>query len=102
YALLSILIAGLTAAVYYQLGYDVEPVAIAATVSISLMASALFMGVSQRMASAIEGVLFPAQARLERALEASKSELMLLRRRLERVERLAIAGELAASVAHEI
>lgn len=102
YALLSILVAGLAALVYWQLDYPVEPVSIAATVSISLMASALFMGVSQRMASVIERVLFPAQARLERALEASRSELMALRRRLERVERLAITGELAASVAHEI
>lgn len=102
YAVLSILIAALTALVFYTLGYELEPVSIAATVAIALMASTLFMGVSQKMATAVEGVLFPAQARLERALEASKSELVLLRRRLERVERLAIAGELAASVAHEI
>jgi signal transduction histidine kinase len=102
YALLSMLVAAVAALAFAQIGYPVEPVIVAVTVAISLMASALFMGLSDRLSASVERVLFPTQARLERALLASKGELMALRRRLERAEKLAIAGELAASVAHEI
>ena len=47
-------------------------------------------------------MMFPQHADIEAALTASKEEMSLMRRRLERAEKLAIAGELAASVAHEI
>jgi signal transduction histidine kinase len=102
YALLSIAVAVFAALIFARLGYPVDPVVVAVTVAIALLASAMFMGVSRQLTAGIERLLFPEQARLHRALEASKGELMALRRRLERVERLAITGELAASVAHEI
>lgn len=102
YVLLSIAVAALAALLFARLGYPVDPVVVAVTVGLAVLAAAIFMSVSPRLSAGIERLLFPEQTRLHRALEASKSELLLLRRRLERVERLAITGELAASVAHEI
>jgi len=75
---------------------------VAATVSIALTASALIAGLGDRLSLGFEQLLFPEQRKLARALEISRGELAVLRRRLEKAERLAIAGELAARVAHEI
>jgi signal transduction histidine kinase len=102
YLALAVVVAGLAAWVYARLGYPLDPVAVAVTVALALFAAALFMGLSDPLTRRVEGALFPEHARTRRALEASQGELSALRRRLERVERLAIAGELAASVAHEI
>lgn len=102
YVLLSSVVALVAAGVFRVLGYAPDPVAIAVTVMIALLASALFMGTSTRLTSHVERLLFPEQARLQQALATSRGELSALRRRLERAEKLAIAGELAASVAHEI
>lgn len=102
YAILSLLVAASAALVFRALGYAVDPVVVAVTVALSLLASALFMGLSERLSLAVERLLFPEQARLQAALQSSRAELDGLRRRLEQAEKLAIAGELAASVAHEI
>jgi signal transduction histidine kinase len=102
YAILSIVVAIAASLVFRFFGYAVDPVVIAVTVALSLLASALFMGVSERLTTAVERALFPEQARLAAALDASREELDDLRRRLQRAEKLAITGELAASVAHEI
>ncbi|MCA9554268.1 MAG: hypothetical protein KC933_29805, partial [Myxococcales bacterium] len=102
YLALALVVAGLAAWVYARLGYPLDPVAVAVTVALALVAAALFMGLADPLTRGVEAALFPEHARTRRALEASQGELSALRRRLERVERLAIAGELAASVAHEI
>ncbi|MBK6685774.1 MAG: hypothetical protein IPG45_14985 [Deltaproteobacteria bacterium] len=102
YAILSLLVAASAALVFWALGYAVDPVVVAVTVALSLLASALFMGLSERLSFAVERLLFPEQARLQAALQSSRVELDDLRRRLQQAEKLAIAGELAASVAHEI
>ena len=102
YAALAVVVAALAAWIYARLGYPLDPVTLAVTVAVALFASALFMGLSDPLTRRVERALFPEHARTQRALEASRGELSALRRRLERVERLAIAGELAASVAHEI
>lgn len=102
YAILSLVVAASAALVFWALGYAVDPVVVAVTVALSLLASALFMGLSERLSSVVERLLFPEQARLQAALQSSRAELDDLRRRLEQAEKLAIAGELAASVAHEI
>jgi signal transduction histidine kinase len=102
YSGLSIVVAAIAAIVYEQLGYSIDFAVVAVTVAISLMAAALFMGLSEPIARGVALVIFPRHARMEAALVASKGEMSALKRRLERAEKLAIAGELAASVAHEI
>lgn len=102
YSGLAILVAGATALVFSQLGYRVDVVVVTVTVAIALAATALFMGFSEPVTRQVTRLLFPKHARMEAALSASRGELSALRRRLERAEKLAIAGELAASVAHEI
>jgi signal transduction histidine kinase len=69
---------------------------------VALLASLLFVGLGDQISRGLEFLLFPKQARMTGLLSASRSEAAALRSRLERAERLAIAGELAASVAHEI
>ena len=102
YALLSMAVAFTAAATFRRLGYPVDLVQVTVTVAIALFAAVLFMGLGELFNDRVERVLFPDQARVARQLVASRGELAALRRRLERAERLAIAGELAASVAHEI
>lgn len=102
YSVLSILVAAVAAGFYAQLGYPVDAVVVAVTVTISVLAAALFMGLSDRLSRGVERILFPDRARMQQALVASHGEVRAMRRRLERVEKLAIVGELAASVAHEI
>lgn len=102
YAFLAVVVAGLAAWLFSRLGYEVDLVTVSVTVAVSLVASALFMGLADPITRRVERAIFPEHARLEVALEASRTELSALRRRLERAERLALAGELAASVAHEI
>lgn len=102
YALLAVVVAGLAAWIFARLGYVVDPVNLSVTVAVALIASALFMGLSDPLTARVERALFPEHARLRSALDVSRAELSALRRRLEQAERLALAGELAASVAHEI
>lgn len=102
YSGLAIIVAGVTALIFSQLGYEVDVVVVTVTVAVSLMATALFMALSDPITRQVARMLFPKHARMEAALSTSRGELSALRRRLERAEKLAIAGELAASVAHEI
>lgn len=102
YLILSVLTAAVAAIVFRLLGYELDLVAVTVTVAVALLSSALFMGLSDRLTRSIEGLIFPDHAKTQKALLASQGELRALRRRLERAEKLAITGELAASVAHEI
>ncbi len=102
YAGMSILIALAASIAYAQLGYQVDIVVVSVTVAVALGAAATFMVFGDRVAQRVEYALFPSRRRMEQALVASHGEVRAMRRRLERVEKLAIAGELAASVAHEI
>ena len=102
YAILSMAVAVVAALVFGLLGYEVDVVVLTVTVAIALFAAILFMGLGELMSSGFEQLLFPERARLTRALGASRGEIAALKRRLERAEKLAIIGELAASVAHEI
>ncbi|MFP2934325.1 sensor histidine kinase, partial [Pyxidicoccus sp. 3LG] len=89
-------------AAFRWLGYPVDLVQVSVTVTVALLASLLFVGLGRPISRAMELLLFPKQVRLAGLLEDSRAEVASLRSRLERAERLAIAGELAASVAHEI
>lgn len=89
-------------AAFWWLGYPVDLVQVSVTVLVALLASLLFVGLGRPISRAMELLLFPKQVRLAGLLEDSRAEAAALRGRLERAERLAIAGELAASVAHEI
>src|SRR5688500_1812600 len=102
YSGLAILVAAIAAIAYAQLGYAIDLAVVSVTVATSLMAAALFMGVSDPLTRRVERLMFPQHAKMEAALAASRGEMSALKRRLERAEKLAIAGELAASVAHEI
>ena len=102
HALLAIASAFTVIAVLRALGYSVDLGQVAITVGVALLASLLFVGLGDPLSRWLEFLLFPKQARLTGLLSASRSESAALRSRLERAERLAIAGELAASVAHEI
>jgi len=102
HALLAIAAAFIVISVLRALGYVVDLGQVAVTVGVALLASLLFVGLGDPLSRWLEFLLFPKQARLTGLLSASRSEAAALRSRLERAERLAIAGELAASVAHEI
>ncbi|MBN1207597.1 MAG: hypothetical protein JXB05_22205 [Myxococcaceae bacterium] len=102
YALLSIAAAFLVVAVLRMLGYPVDLGQLTVTVGVALLASLLIVGLGDQVSRGLEFLLFPKQARMTGLLSASRAEAAALRSRLERAERLAIAGELAASVAHEI
>lgn len=101
-SLLAIVAAFAVVAVLRALGYPVDLGQVAVTVGVALLASVLFVGLGDPISRGLEFLLFPKQARMTGLLSASRSEAAALRSRLERAERLAIAGELAASVAHEI
>ena len=102
HASLTLVMALAAVAALRALGYAVDLVQVAVTVTVALLAALLFMGLGEQLNRAVELLLFPKQARLTGQLSASRAEAAALRSRLERAERLAIAGELAASVAHEI
>lgn len=102
YAILSMAVAFVAALAFSLFGYPVDLVQVTLTVSIALFAAILFMGLGELMTSGVERLLFPERARMARALGASRGEIAAMKRRLERAEKLAIVGELAASVAHEI
>ncbi|HYH98220.1 sensor histidine kinase [Hyalangium sp.] len=102
HALLAIAAAFIVVAALRALGYAVDLGQVAVTVGVVLLAALLFVGLGDPLSRWLEFLLFPKQARLTGLLSASRSEAAALRSRLERAERLAIAGELAASVAHEI
>jgi signal transduction histidine kinase len=102
HALLAIVVGFIAVAVLRALGYPVDLGQVTVTVGVALLASLLFVGLGDQISRWLEFLLFPKQARLTGLLSASRSEAAALRSRLERAERLAIAGELAASVAHEI
>lgn len=102
HALLAIAVAFIVVAVLRVLGYPVDLGQATVTVGVAILASLIFVGLGDQLSRGIEFLLFPKQARLAGQLSASRAEAAALRSRLERVERLAIAGELAASVAHEI
>ncbi|HLL06769.1 MAG TPA: ATP-binding protein [Myxococcaceae bacterium] len=102
HALLAIAMAFIVVAVLRALGYPVDLGQATVTVGVAILAALIFVGLGDQLSRGIEFLLFPKQARLAGQLSASRAEAAALRSRLERVERLAIAGELAASVAHEI
>ncbi len=101
-ALLSLVVVGFALLALWGAGVQVDGVLVASALAIALFAGLVFLGLGELLTRGVARVLFPGAARLEAALEASRNEVSTLRRRLDHVERLAIAGELAASVAHEI
>ncbi|MFY0565409.1 sensor histidine kinase [Archangium lansingense] len=102
HAVLAIAVACAVVAVFRVLGYPVDLVQVTVSVMVALLAALLFIGLSEQLNRVFDQLLFPKQVRLSEQLSASRAETAALRSRLERAERLAIAGELAASVAHEI
>jgi signal transduction histidine kinase len=102
HAVLAIAVAFAVVAGFRVLGHPVDLVPVSVAVGVALLASLLFIGLGEQLNRGIEQLLFPKQVRLSEQRSASRSEAAALRSRLERAERLAIAGELAASVAHEI
>ncbi len=102
HAVLTIGAAFAVVALLRAVGYAVDLVQVSVAVAVTLLASLLFIGLGEQLDRALEQLLFPKQARLSGLLSASRSEAAVLRSRLERAERLAIAGELAAAIAHEV
>lgn len=102
YLILSMLVGLVAAVVLTGLGYALDLVLLSTVVLIALLAALLFLALGELVARGIERLVFPDRARLTSALELARVEVETLRRRLEQTERLAIAGEMAATVAHEI
>ena len=101
----AVLVMGVTfaaAAASRALGHPVDLVPVSASVTVALVATLLFIGLSRQLDRGLEHLLFPRHARLGGLLSESRSEAAVLRSRLERAERLAIAGELATAIAHEV
>lgn len=102
YALISIAVSLGGAFLLKRLGFAVDLRLLAVTVAITFSAALLFLGFGELMSRRVLRLLFPRDAELEASLAVAREEADALRRRLDRVERLAIAGELAARIAHEI
>lgn len=103
YAVLSMVVGGISAAALrFFFGGSADLQQLALTIGVALLAALVFLGLGELMSRGVARLLFPGRARLADALTASRSEAASMKRRLEQVERLAIAGELATSVAHEI
>lgn len=102
YAALSVVVTAFAALAFKLTDARLDLRELALALGVSLFSVLLFVGLGEVLAAGVERVLFPGRARLSSLLDVSRGEVASLRRRLERVERLAIAGELAASVAHEI
>lgn len=102
YVLLAAAVAVAAGYAFYRLGYPSDPVLVTVTVAVALVSSVFFLALSERITRFLERSLFPDHASLRQHLNASRGEVATLRRRLQDVERLAVAGELAAKVAHEV
>ncbi|QRN94709.1 hypothetical protein JRI60_37170 [Archangium violaceum] len=102
HAVLAIGLAFAVVASLRALGHGVDLVQVSVAVVVALVASVLFIGLGKQLDRGIEQLLFPKQALLAGQLSAARSESAALRGRLERAERLAIAGELATAIAHEV
>ncbi|PTL75237.1 ATP-binding protein [Vitiosangium sp. GDMCC 1.1324] len=102
HAVLAVAVAFAVVAGLRALGRPVDLVQMAVAVAVALLASLLFIGLGEQLNRGIEQILFPQQVRLTGQLSASRAEAAALRSRLERAERLSIAGELAAAIAHEV
>ena len=83
-------------------GHAVDLLQVSVSVGVAFLASVLFIGLGEHLNQGLERFLFPQKAQLTGRLEGARVETAALRGRLERAERLAIAGELAATVAHEV
>lgn len=102
YLFLAVLVGMVTAVALRGLGYSLDLGLFFTVVLIALFAALLFLSAGDLLARGIERVAFPERTRLVRALDVARGEAGALRRRLAEAERLAIAGEMAATVAHEI
>lgn len=102
YLILAILVGLITAVVLTGMGYPLELALFSTVVLIALVAALLFLVLGERLGRGIERWVFPERVRLTTALEVARTETEALRRRLAQAERLALAGEMAATVAHEI
>jgi signal transduction histidine kinase len=102
YTGLVLLVGVISAIAFRRLGYPADLFQLSSMIGVALVATLLFVGLGDRISHRVESLLFPEHARLAKQLAASRGEHAALKRRLEQAERLAIAGELAASVAHEI
>jgi signal transduction histidine kinase len=82
--------------VHFNASQVVVVLALAATSAV------IFAATRDRLASTIEGVFFPEKREYRKLIERYEKELEEMRERLKHAERLAVIGELAASIAHDI
>ena len=102
YVALLLIVAVGAAVVAKLLGKPVELRLMAFIAALTLLSALGVLTFGELLARGVAAWLFPGQAHLARQLAAAHAEVAAMRARLERTERLAIAGELAAAVAHEI
>lgn len=84
------------------LGVAMEPASVTSLSALAFAAAWLLGGSARWLEPLVERALFPERARYRALTEELARERESLRGRLIRSERLALVGELAASVAHEI
>lgn len=84
------------------LGVEMEPASVTSLSALAFAAAWLLGGSARWLEPLVERALFPERARYRALTEELARERESLRGRLARSERLALVGELAASVAHEI
>jgi signal transduction histidine kinase len=90
--------AGLLRALHFQV--DLTQIALAVLLAVAM--GVVLLGVGERLSDGLEKLFFPERVRVDRQLAQARSDTAAMRQRLERLERLALAGELASRVAHEI
>lgn len=84
------------------LGVPMEPASVTSLSALAFAAAWLLGGSARWLEPLVERALFPERARYRALSEELARERESLRGRLAQSERLALVGELAASVAHEI
>ncbi len=90
------------AIVHRYLGIAMDPASVTSLTALAFGAVWLLAGSGKWFESVIERALFPERARYRGLAEELAREREGLRSRLAQSERLALVGEMAASVAHEI
>lgn len=83
-------------------GFELDLLQAAFSVLLASAVGVVLLVVGERAGDGLERLFLPEQAQAERELARARAESAALRIRLERAERLAVAGELASRVAHEI
>jgi signal transduction histidine kinase len=101
-----VLVSGIVALLLFLLdripGLDFTPAQFLIVLSLTALSTLLIAAARDQVRAFIERAFFPEKYEYHRRIERYEQELEQMQLRLQQVERLAVLGEMAAAVAHEI